>query len=99
MCCVCNVDFGALWFAIDRHSHYDNLFLSAAVFLWSDEISAKSVLWGAGATLVQLYTALAYEGPSIVPKMKQQLAACLQEDGFSSVQEAIGADHLVVKQS
>lgn len=52
----------------------------------------------AGATLVQLYTALAYEGPSIVPKMKQQLAACLQEDGFSSVQEAIGADHLV-KQS
>ena len=48
----------------------------------------------AGATLVQLYTALAYEGPSIVPKMKQQLAACLQEDGFSSVQEAIGADHL-----
>jgi len=47
---------------------------------------------------VQLYTALAYEGPSIVPKMKQQLAACLQEDGFSSVQEAIGADHLI-KQS
>ncbi len=47
---------------------------------------------------MQLYTALAYEGPSIVPKMKQQLAACLQEDGLSSVQEAIGADHLV-KQS
>lgn len=49
----------------------------------------------AGATLVQLYTALAYEGPSLVPKMKQQLAACLEADGFTSVQEAIGADHLV----
>ena len=48
----------------------------------------------AGATLVQLYTALAYEGPSLVPKMKQQLAACLEADGFSSVQEAIGVDHL-----
>ena len=52
----------------------------------------------AGATLVQLFTALAYEGPSIVPKMKQQLAACLEADGFSSVQEAVGVDHLV-KQS
>ena len=51
-----------------------------------------------GATLVQLYTALAYEGPSIVPKMKQQLAACLEADGFTSVQEAVGVDHLV-KQS
>lgn len=50
-----------------------------------------------GATLVQMYTALAYEGPSIVPKMKQQLAACLEADGFSSVQEAIGFDHLVKK--
>ena len=47
---------------------------------------------------MQLYTALAYDGPSIVPKMKQQLAACLEADGFSSVQEAVGADHLV-KQS
>lgn len=49
----------------------------------------------AGATLVQLYTALAYEGPSIVPKMKQQLAACLEADGFTSVQEAVGVDHLI----
>lgn len=44
---------------------------------------------------MQLYTALAYEGPSLVPKMKQQLAACLEADGFTSIQEAIGADHLV----
>ena len=55
-------------------------------------------LYLSGATLVQLYTALAYEGPSIVPKMKQQLAACLEADGFTSVQEAVGVDHLV-KQS
>lgn len=59
-----------------------------------DSVFANHAFPAAGATLVQLYTALAYEGPSIVPKMKQQLAACLQEDGFSSVQEAIGADHL-----
>lgn len=55
----------------------------------------RLILCLSGATLVQLYTALAYEGPSIVPKMKQQLAACLEADGFSSVQEAVGVDHLV----
>lgn len=47
----------------------------------------------AGASLVQIYTALAYEGPKAVPKIKQELAACLERDGFTSVQEAVGANH------
>lgn len=47
----------------------------------------------AGASLVQLYTAFAYEGPPLVPKIKRELAACLERDGFKSVQEAIGAAH------
>ncbi|GBG65125.1 hypothetical protein CBR_g49488 [Chara braunii] len=45
-----------------------------------------------GASLVQLYTALVYEGPSVVPKIKQELAACLERDGFKSVAEAVGVD-------
>jgi len=47
----------------------------------------------AGATLVQLYTAFAYEGPSMLPRIKAELAACLERDGFKSVQDAVGADH------
>lgn len=47
----------------------------------------------AGATLVELYTGLAYEGPALVPRLKKQLAACLEADGFTSVQDAIGYDH------
>ena len=47
----------------------------------------------AGASLVELYTGLAYEGPALVPKLKKQLAACLEADGFTSVQDAIGYDH------
>jgi hypothetical protein len=47
----------------------------------------------AGASLVELYTALAYEGPAVVPAIKQQLAECLQRDGFASVADAVGADH------
>lgn len=47
----------------------------------------------AGASLVELYTAFAYEGPILIPTIKQQLAECLERDGFSSVSEAVGADH------
>lgn len=47
----------------------------------------------AGASLVEMYTALAYDGPALVPRMKKELLECLRRDGFSSVQEAVGADH------
>uniref|UniRef100_A0A0E0DK46 Dihydroorotate dehydrogenase catalytic domain-containing protein n=1 Tax=Oryza meridionalis TaxID=40149 RepID=A0A0E0DK46_9ORYZ len=45
-----------------------------------------------GATLVQLYTAFAYGGPALIPRIKAELAECLERDGFKSVQEAVGAD-------
>ncbi|MGH6945755.1 MAG: quinone-dependent dihydroorotate dehydrogenase, partial [Kiloniellales bacterium] len=47
----------------------------------------------AGASLVQLYTALVYHGPRLVPRIKSELAALLRRDGFASVAEAVGADH------
>lgn len=47
----------------------------------------------AGATLVQLYTALVYEGPGLVGKILRELPAALSRRGFSTVAEAIGADH------
>jgi dihydroorotate dehydrogenase len=47
----------------------------------------------AGASLVQLYTALVYEGPALVGRIKRDLAALLRRDGFATVAAAIGADH------
>ena len=47
----------------------------------------------AGASLVQLYTALVYEGPGLVGRIKRELASLLQRDGFASVAAAVGADH------
>jgi dihydroorotate dehydrogenase len=47
----------------------------------------------AGASLVQLYTALIYEGPALVGRIKRDLAKLLAKDGFASVSEAVGADH------
>lgn len=47
----------------------------------------------AGASLVQMYTAFAYQGPAMLPKMKAELVQCLAEDGFDSIESAVGADH------
>ncbi|XP_044126098.1 dihydroorotate dehydrogenase (quinone), mitochondrial [Bufo gargarizans] len=47
----------------------------------------------AGASLVQLYTALTYQGPPIIGKVTRELETLLTEQGFSSVSEAVGADH------
>ncbi len=46
----------------------------------------------AGASLVQLYTALVYHGPGLVQRIKRELAELLTRDGFASVSAAIGAD-------
>jgi dihydroorotate dehydrogenase len=47
----------------------------------------------AGASLVQLYSALVFHGPGLVGRIKRELVARLRADGFASVAEAVGADH------
>jgi len=44
----------------------------------------------AGASAVQIYTALVYAGPGLVHAINRGLAALLRRDGFGSVAEAIG---------
>ncbi|HKR88648.1 MAG TPA: quinone-dependent dihydroorotate dehydrogenase [Phenylobacterium sp.] len=44
----------------------------------------------AGASAVQLYSALVYEGPGLVGRIKRELAALLRRDGFSNVKDAVG---------
>ena len=45
----------------------------------------------AGASLVQLYTALVYRGPGLVARMLADLDACCARDGFAHIGEAVGA--------
>jgi dihydroorotate dehydrogenase len=47
----------------------------------------------AGASLVQIYTALVFEGPGLVLRIKAELAALLTRDRFTNIAEAVGADH------
>ena len=46
-----------------------------------------------GASLVQLYSALVFQGPGLLQAVKDDLAQRLKADGYASVADAIGADH------
>ncbi len=45
----------------------------------------------AGASLVQIYTGLIYQGPRLVHRIKRGLVGLLERDGFSNVAEAVGS--------
>lgn len=47
----------------------------------------------AGASAVQLYTAMTFLGPPVVREVKEELALMLHYNGFSNVASAVGADH------
>ena len=45
----------------------------------------------AGASAVQLYSALVYAGPGLAVRLGRDLAARLRADGFRTLTEAVGA--------
>lgn len=45
----------------------------------------------AGASLVQLYSALVYEGPYLARSITRDLKALLARDGFTTISDAVGA--------
>ena len=57
----------------------------------SGEDAYQKILYG--ASCVQVYTALVYQGPPLVATVCAQLDSCLQKGGFKSVQDAVGAFH------
>ena len=58
-----------------------------------DSAAAAYARIRAGASLVQLYTALAYRGPGLIGEIAQGLARLLAADGFASLADAVGADN------
>ncbi len=45
----------------------------------------------AGASLVQLYSAMVYEGPGLARRINAGLVRLMQRDGFSTIAEAVGS--------
>ena len=46
----------------------------------------------AGASLVEVYTGMVYEGPGLVRRINRGLVRLLERDGFASVADAVGTD-------
>jgi dihydroorotate dehydrogenase len=53
----------------------------------------------AGASLVQLYSAMVFKGPSVAVNICNDLLNLIELDGFSSIEEAVGSDHKNNKQA
>jgi dihydroorotate dehydrogenase len=64
------------------------MFIGAGGISTPEDALAKIL---AGASLVQLYTGFAYQGPALLPKLKTGLAALLRARGFANVAQAVGA--------
>jgi len=47
----------------------------------------------AGASLVQLYSALVFQGPALVNQINNDLIMLLKQDGFKNISEAVGSAH------
>lgn len=47
----------------------------------------------AGASLLQIYTAMVYQGFPVVGKIKRELANLIKNDGFNDVSEVVGINH------
>lgn len=47
----------------------------------------------AGASLVQLYTGLVFEGPTVAYSINKRLLELLKADGLTSISDAVGLDH------
>lgn len=46
----------------------------------------------AGASLVQVYTGMIYQGPGIVKQINKKLLKLMKQDGFNHISEAVGVD-------
>ena len=47
----------------------------------------------AGASLVQIYSMLIYNGPEMIKEINEELTKLLKADGYNNITEAIGADY------
>lgn len=51
----------------------------------------------AGASLVQLYSSLAYQGPPVALRVRREVEQLLRRDGFTDVSQVVGCDALPPK--
>jgi 3-hydroxybutyryl-CoA dehydrogenase len=69
--------------------------INEAFFVLAEGIASAEDAYArirAGASLVQVYSALVYHGPGLALKINRQLLKLLQRDGFANISDAVGTD-------
>lgn len=80
------------------YQHYgDQLTIIGVGGIFSAEQAYEKIR--AGASLVALITGMIFEGPALIGRINNGLAALLERDGYANITEAIGADHKKTKKS
>jgi dihydroorotate dehydrogenase len=72
------------------HQHSSSLPIVGVGGIFSAEDAYEKIK--AGASLVQIYTGLIYEGPGVVKKINRGLVKLLERDGFKNIGEAVGVE-------
>lgn len=75
--------------AIAKELYGKTLLISVGGILTAKDAYARIK---AGATLVQAYSGLVFEGPSMVREINEGILELMKEDGYTHISEAIGAD-------
>jgi len=78
-----------LFYALGKELHGKTTLISAGGIDSGEEAYRRIK---AGASLVQVYSALVYEGPGLIKKINTELAELVRGDGYESITQAIGAD-------
>jgi dihydroorotate dehydrogenase len=45
-----------------------------------------------GASLIEVYTALIFKGPSLIRDINRGIVKLLKQDGFKNIKEAVGSE-------
>lgn len=72
------------------HKQLPDLFIIGVGGIFTAEDAYEKVK--AGASLLQIYTGLIYEGPGLVKNIKKGLVELLKRDGFKNIAEAVGVE-------
>ena len=75
--------------AIGRELHDKTTLISVGGISDADDVYRRIK---AGATLVQIYSAFIFQGPSMCKNINEELIKLIQADGYNNISEAIGSD-------
>ena len=79
--------------ALEQLRRFHSLLRGDLPLIAAGGISSGEDAWRrirAGASLVQLYSAMVYEGPGLALRIARDLASRVRQEGYSSISEAVG---------